>query len=126
MDSMSSKDIQTRIIDDNIFVKVGMDKWRVLFINKIRYIDIFDKVTTVMFTDGSFLMINDSVKQIISDRRHNQWLNVVAVRRCSPSWLRPTYEYFTEEVITKNEDVYWDDVEKLLEEFNNDEKVEGI
>ena len=113
MDNMASKDIQTRIIENKIFVKIGMDKWRVLFINDIRYVDRFDNITTVMFTDGSFLMINDSVKQIISDRRHNQWLNVV-------------YEYFTEEVITKNEDVYWDDVEKLLEELNNDEKVEGI
>lgn len=115
---MASKDIQTRIIENKIFVKIGMDKWRVLFINDIRYVDRFDNITTVM--------INDSVNQIISDRRHNQWLNVVAVRRCPPSWLRPTYEYFTEEVITKNEDVYLDDVEKILEELNNDEKVEGI
>ena len=75
MDNMASKDIQTRIIENKIFVKIGMDKWRVLFINDIRYVDRFDNITTV---------------------------------------------------ITKNEDVYLDDVEKILEELNNDEKVEGI
>ena len=123
---MESKDIQVRIIDSIIFVKVGTSPWCYLYHGKIRYIDRFDQVTTVMFTNGSFLMINDYVRQVTFGKNYSEWMNVVAVRRSPSDYIRPTYEYFLEENIVNNDDTYPDDILKLLEELNNDEKVEGI
>lgn len=50
-------------------------------------------------------------------------MNVVAVRRSPSDYIRPTYEYFLEENIVNNDDTYPDDILKLVEELNSDEKT---
>ena len=56
-------------------------------------------------------------------KNYSEWMNVVAVRRSPSDYIRPTYEYFLEENIVNNDDTYPDDILKLVEELNSDEKT---